>query len=149
MRTRVLDEAAEQQLAEGRNILGDLREVLAVVPATAADMSALAASVRQLDDFFLIVVVGEFNAGKSAFINALLGSRILDEGVTPTTAQIHVLRFGEVSSAETLASGVRTIAAPVELLRDIHIVDTPGTNAIIREHEQLTTDFVQIGRAHV
>ncbi len=142
MRTRVLGEAPERQLADGRSILGDLREVLAVVPATPADMSALAASVRQLDDFFLIVVVGEFNAGKSAFINALLGARILEEGVTPTTAQIHVLRFGERASTETLSSGVRVVAAPVELLRDIHIVDTPGTNAIIREHEQLTTDFV-------
>ena len=34
------------------------------------------------------------------------------------------------------------ITAPAELLRDVHIVDTPGTNAIIREHEQLTADFV-------
>ena len=34
------------------------------------------------------------------------------------------------------------IAAPVELLRDIHIVDTPGTNAVIREHEAITADFV-------
>jgi GTPase Era involved in 16S rRNA processing len=34
------------------------------------------------------------------------------------------------------------VTAPVELLRDLHIVDTPGTNAIIRGHERLTTDFV-------
>ena len=34
------------------------------------------------------------------------------------------------------------MTAPVELLRDVHIVDTPGTNAIIREHERLTTEFV-------
>ena len=34
------------------------------------------------------------------------------------------------------------MTAPVELFRDVHIVDTPGTNAIIREHERLTTDFV-------
>jgi GTPase Era involved in 16S rRNA processing len=30
----------------------------------------------------------------------------------------------------------------VELLREVHIVDTPGTNAIIREHEAITTDFM-------
>jgi small GTP-binding protein len=140
--SRVLDEQAERRLAEGRAILGDLREALAAVPATAEDASALASSVRQLDDFFLIVVVGEFNAGKSAFVNALLGTRILDEGVTPTTAQIHLVRYGDRASSETLASGVRLVTAPVDFLRDIHIVDTPGTNAIIREHEQLTTDFV-------
>ena len=38
--------------------------------------------------------------------------------------------------------GVRQIAAPIDLLKDLHIVDTPGTNAILREHERLTTDFV-------
>jgi DNA-binding MarR family transcriptional regulator len=30
----------------------------------------------------------------------------------------------------------------VPLLRDIHIVDTPGTNAIVREHERITAEFV-------
>ena len=34
------------------------------------------------------------------------------------------------------------MTAPADLLRDVHIVDTPGTNAIIREHEQLTAEFV-------
>ena len=37
---------------------------------------------------------------------------------------------------------MRVVTAPIELLRDIHIVDTPGTNAIARDHERLTTDFV-------
>ncbi len=55
----------------------------------------LAQSIRQLDELFLLVVVGEFNAGKSAFINALLGERLLDEGVTPTTTRIHLIRYGE------------------------------------------------------
>ena len=32
--------------------------------------------------------------------------------------------------------------APVALLRDLHVVDTPGTNAINRAHERLTKDFV-------
>ena len=37
---------------------------------------------------------------------------------------------------------MRIVTAPVELLRDVHVVDTPGTNAIIREHERITADFV-------
>ena len=53
---------------------------------------ALDRSIEQLDELFLLVVIGEFNAGKSAFINALLGSRVVAEGVTPTTAQINVLQ---------------------------------------------------------
>ena len=41
-------------------------------------------------DRFLIVAAGEFNAGKSALINALLGERVLEEGVTPTLSLIHI-----------------------------------------------------------
>ena len=38
--------------------------------------------------FFLVVVIGEFNAGKSTFVNALLEDNLLPTGVTPTTEMI-------------------------------------------------------------
>jgi small GTP-binding protein len=119
-----------------------LRETLAEFGAGAEDRAALAASIHQLDELFLIVIVGEFNAGKSAFINALLGRSVVEEGVTPTTAHIQLLKYGDAVTSATDADGARILTAPVELLRDVHIVDTPGTNAIIREHERITTDFV-------
>jgi small GTP-binding protein len=139
---RVLDPALQARLTEARQLLGDMRDALTRFGATDEDQAALAASIRQLDEFFLLVVVGEFNAGKSAFINALAGQRVLQEGVTPTTAQIHVLKYGQSQAADVNDQGVRVVTAPAELLRDVHIVDTPGTNAIIREHERLTAEFV-------
>jgi small GTP-binding protein len=139
---RVLDGAADAQLKQARDLLGDIRDALTRFDAGSDDRAALVASIRQLDELFLIVVVGEFNAGKSAFINALIGEHLLDEGVTPTTARLHLLKYANTSSTEVTTEGVQVIAAPVEFLRDVHIVDTPGTNAIIREHERLTTDFV-------
>jgi small GTP-binding protein len=142
VRTRVLDAVAQRQLVETRAGLADLHGTLARAPATDDDLRTLGAAVAQLDEMFLLVVVGEFNAGKSAFINALVGEKLLDEGVTPTTSRIHLLKYGEQASTTLLPSGVYVVSAPVDLLRDTHIVDTPGTNAIIREHEQLTTHFV-------
>ena len=139
---RVLDPALQGQLTEARHLLGDIRDSLTRFGATGDDRAALAASIRQLDEFFLLVVVGEFNAGKSAFINALAGQRVLQEGVTPTTAQIHILKYGDSAGATVDDHGIRVVTAPSELLRDVHIVDTPGTNAIIREHERLTAEFV-------
>src|SRR5436190_4802070 len=139
---RVLEPSAQAQLTQARDLLATLRDTLVEFGASADDRQALAASVRQLDELFLIVVVGEFNSGKSAFINALLGRSVVDEGVTPTTAQIQVLKYGDAVRSEIDAQGLSVVAAPVDLLRDVHIVDTPGTNAIIREHERLTTDFV-------
>ena len=62
---------------------------------SAEERSALERSIAQLDRLFLLVVIGEFNAGKSAFVNALAGARILEEGVTPTTTTLQILQFGE------------------------------------------------------
>jgi small GTP-binding protein len=140
--TRVLSDQSERLLAGARELLAELRDALVRLPATDPDSAALASSIRQLDEFFLLVVVGEFNAGKSAFVNALLGQRVLEEGVTPTTAQIQLVRHGDHLSGALDASGIHVVTAPVELLRDLHIVDTPGTNAINRAHERLTVDFV-------
>ena len=139
---RVLAPDLEQHLSRARRLLADLQVAMTRFGATDQDQAALDSSIRQLDELFLLVVVGEFNAGKSAFINALLGQPLMREGVTPTTARIHLLRYGDAITQDIDAGGVAVTEAPVELLRDVSIVDTPGTNAIIREHERLTTDFV-------
>ena len=106
------------------------------------NLDALKQSIHQLDELFLVVIVGEFNAGKSAFINALLGAPVLEEGVTPTTAQVHLLQHGATATRVERSDHLHVITAPVEFLREIAIVDTPGTNAVIREHEAITADFV-------
>jgi small GTP-binding protein len=96
----------------------------------------------QLEGLFLLVVAGEFNSGKSSFINALLGERVLPEGVTPTTDRINRLRYGAEPSEHLLEAHLLDRTYPADLLREITIVDTPGTNAIIRRHEELTRDFL-------
>jgi len=142
MITRVLTPDDDALLAEERECLSRLQLALARADADAADQDALAQSVRRLDELFLLVVVGEFNSGKSTFINALIGQRVLEEGATPTTRRVHVLVHGPAVAQVSSTASVDTIAAPVEMLREIHIVDTPGTNAIFREHEAITSDFV-------
>src|ERR1700722_12575211 len=60
------------------------------------------------EDRFHLVVVGEFNHGKSTFVNALLGQAVLATGVTPTTAAIHHLKWAEKPEATiAYASGKR------------------------------------------
>ena len=50
-------------------------EVLQEATPQMAELSMLTDAIKQLDELFLLVVVGEFNSGKSSVINALLGSR--------------------------------------------------------------------------
>jgi small GTP-binding protein len=138
----VLDEAARALLGDERALLADLADWLTRVGVEQGTRRALEESLAQLEDPFLLVVVGEFNAGKSAFINALVGQPVLDEDVTPTTSRIGLVRHGARVEREPTAAGLERISAPAEALRDLVIVDTPGTNAVLREHETLTRDFV-------
>ena len=129
-------------LKEERAVLADIGAELGVQEVPDDDRAALAASVEQLDDLFLVVVVGEFNAGKSSLLNALVGEAVLAEGVTPTTSKIHVIRWGETVSRIEQADGVEEVHLPLPLLREITLVDTPGTNALERRHEALTQEYV-------
>jgi small GTP-binding protein len=139
---RVLNEKQEAFLKDERRLMNDLRLLLEQVGMEAADREALSQSISQLDELFLLVVVGEFNSGKSAVINALLGQSLLEEGVTPTTADIQILHYGDGSQPAAPHPRHRTLSFPVEFLKEISIVDTPGTNAILRHHEALTSQFV-------
>ena len=139
---RILDESRQEILHDERRLLGELRMVLVRLASSTETQKALARSIAQLDELFLLVVVGEFNAGKSSVINALLGDKVLDEGVTPTTSRIGLLRHGNEAGRAIVGGGLEEISLPLEVLHEITIVDTPGTNAVIRDHEALTREFV-------
>ncbi len=138
----ILNSEQEELLKRTRDVLGQLRDTLADSAASTPDRAALAESIRQLDELFLLVLAGEFNSGKSSFINALVGQQLLEEGVTPTTSQIYLLKYGDKAGQKPVEKGVWEQTAPVDILKEIVIVDTPGTNAILREHEALTAEFI-------
>ncbi len=139
--TGILPEAVRGLVGEERAVLGRLRELLVTETAAGDDVRQLRQAELDLDELFLLVVVGEFNSGKSAFINALLGARVLREGVTPTTAVITRVRYAQ-APGERRDGPLLEVGYPLDLLRDVAVVDTPGTNAILREHEEITNHFV-------
>src|SRR5688572_32590366 len=122
MLSKILTPAQDELLKDERRILSRLRTTLTRFDAAPEYQQALDKSIEQLDELFLLVVVGEFNSGKSAFINALVGAQVAQEGVTPTTAQINVLQYGEGSSRQVRDAALHVITAPAPILRDIHIV---------------------------
>ncbi len=122
-----------------------------------------------LDRPLLVTVMGEFNAGKSTFVNALLGEEVAPMGIVPTTATINILKYGserkgrvvylddtarEVAWADVpgLLRGLDAAEAkrirwvevlyPLDTLQRVNVVDTPGLNSIHAEHEEVARRFI-------
>ncbi len=143
-RRKLLTERQEALLEQERRALNALRDALQRFGADVApnDGRTLDETIAHLDELFLLVIAGEFNSGKSSFINALLGDKVLAEGVTPTTDRITLLRYGAEPGETSLEEFLLERDFPADVLKRLTIVDTPGTNAIIRRHEELTRDFI-------
>lgn len=118
---------------------------------------------------FTIAVCGEFKRGKSSLINALLGETVAPVNVTPETVTINTIRYGEHRNEAVLSNGMclllgddelkraklnpiieqhdgkithLTLYRPIDILKDICIVDTPGLNETSGKIEKLTYEAV-------
>lgn len=101
-----------------------------------------------------VAITGQFSSGKSTFLNALLSKNILPTGITPVTSKVNYIKYGdelkikirykdgreEYQSIEHIAKftdqrGVveeieyLTLYVPLELLKTVEFVDTPGLNS--------------------
>lgn len=150
--------------------LGELGELASGLGARSLSERISRDLVKKLaEDRFHLVVVGEFNHGKSSFVNALLGREALAVGVTPTTATIHHLRYAEAPEATVVYSDggreslpfdeVKTFAVgggkdpskidfveigyPAPILKErILLVDTPGVNDLSHQRADITYSYI-------
>ena len=140
--TSVIGEQGERLLNKEREILKDIVNFVETSAPELEEIKLLLDARKGLDELFLIVIVGEFNAGKSSVINAVLGDKFLAEGILPTTNEITVLRYGESKQRVQSEDGFYNQDIPVDLLKQVSIVDTPGTNVILKRQQRLTEEFV-------
>ena len=139
-------------LNDERNLLADLGEHLVQSGAPESETREARIARRGLEETFLLVVVGEFNAGKSSLLNALLGASVLEEGVTPTTDRVSILVHGSEDRAAPYNPNLEPDGGvdefvmrrelPYAFLEGVALVDTPGTNAVIRRHQVITEGFL-------
>ena len=111
-----------------------------------------------------VAITGQFSSGKSTFLNALLSRNILPTGITPVTSKVNFINYGEEYKLKiTYYSGAQefapiesiadftdqredemqdikylTLYAPMDILKDISFVDTPGLNSQSQSDTDIT-----------
>ena len=108
-------------------------------PATLDTIHGLATDIREP---LLFVVVGEVKAGKSSLLNALFGQEFAKVDVLPATDRVYVFKHGEEESSVEVSPMLTERYLPIKFLLDFNVVDTPGTNTMVAQHQTITENFV-------
>ena len=124
--------------------LGSLTALAQQVGAPEETLQNLQNLANQLHQPFLFVVVGEVKAGKSSLLNALFGRDFCKVDVLPATDRIYVFTYGESERDAQLSEHVTERFRPIDFLKDFNIVDTPGTNTIVANHQEITEKFIPV-----
>jgi len=116
-----------------------------------------------------VAITGQFSAGKSTFLNALLSRNILPTGITPVTSKVNFINYGEEFKLKiTYYSGATefapiesiaeftdqrqddmknikylTLYAPMPILKEISFVDTPGLNSQSQNDTDITKNVLK------
>jgi small GTP-binding protein len=150
----------------------DVHQRIASSPRLHGLLGKAQTMIDALDAPLDVAILGEFNAGKSTLVNAILGEEVVPTGVLPTTAHIDVLRFGPRRAAQLhlVDGGIEEIPLrdvkgrvkgddgsidhieylyPHPVLRRVHFWDTPGFNAIDDDHERRANEALSTAEAIV
>ena len=109
------------------------------------ELATMVSELRnRITEPFMFVIVGEVKVGKSSFVNALLSSdkEICKVSPAPETDTIQQILYGEKEETIVVNPFLKKIMQPVDILKEIAIVDTPGTNTIVDQHQEITERFI-------
>ena len=143
MKQDIISTAYQRLKTKTDKVIGEVHQL--TISTGNQDMIQLITDLRnRLTDPFMFVIVGEVKAGKSSFINALLdtGTDICAVAPSPMTDTIQQIVYGDEVAIESISPYLKRVFQPVEILKDIAIVDTPGTNTIIEHHQEITESFI-------
>ncbi len=99
--------------------------------------------LQRLESPFLITVFGEVNAGKSSFLNALLGiPDLCRTDIDICTDRITVIRYCKTPERKKIDELTEEVCVNNPLLKGFTVVDTPGINSVLEHHTCITEQFL-------
>jgi GTPase Era involved in 16S rRNA processing len=131
-----------QLRTELETALGKLLRLSTEMRRDAATLDTLHALLTDVREPLLFVVVGEVKAGKSSLLNALFGQEFAKVDVLPATDRVYIFRHGAEEKSVEVSPQLTERYLPIPFLEDFHVVDTPGTNTMVPEHQTITEGFV-------
>jgi small GTP-binding protein len=122
--------------------LASLLKVGSEMRRSPEELDMLQAVLREISDPLLFVVVGEVKSGKSSLLNALFGNEFAKVDVLPATDRVYIFRHGTEEKTTEISPKLTERYLPIPFLRDFNVVDTPGTNTMVKEHQMTTEEFM-------
>jgi GTPase SAR1 family protein len=137
----MINETFERFRSEVAGILDELRDIIADIQNPQLEIVINDIRTHVMEPF-LFVVVGEIKSGKSSFVNALLNAEVCRVDPAPCTDTIQQLVYAPERTENQISPYFYRIGMPIDILKHIAIVDTPGTNTVITHHHEITERFI-------
>ena len=131
-----------QLRSELETALAGLLKLASELRRPAGSLDAIHGLLSDIAEPLLFVVVGEVKSGKSSLLNALFGQEFAKVDVLPATDKVYIFRYGAEEKQVEVNAKVTERYLPITFLRDFNVVDTPGTNTMVAEHQTITEEFV-------
>jgi GTPase SAR1 family protein len=131
-----------QTRSELETALGGLLKLGSEMRRPSSALDTIHALLSDIREPLLFVAVGEVKAGKSSLLNALFGQEFAKVDVLPATDRVYIFRYGAEEKSVEVSPELTDRYLPIPFLRDFNVVDTPGTNTMVSEHQMVTEKFV-------
>ena len=131
-----------QVRSELETALGKLLRLTSEMRRGSATLDTIHGLLTDIREPLLFVVVGEVKAGKSSLLNALFGQEFARVDVLPATDRVYIFRHGATEKSVEVSPQLTERYLPIRFLHDFNVVDTPGTNTMVPEHQTITEGFV-------
>jgi GTPase Era involved in 16S rRNA processing len=122
--------------------LAGLLKLASELRRPSGSLDAIHGLLADINEPLLFVVVGEVKSGKSSLLNALFGQEFAKVDVLPATDKIYIFRYGAAEKQVEVSPRLAERYLPIKFLQDFNVVDTPGTNTMVEEHQTITENFV-------